>query len=89
MEHKQARKLERVLLETSRYRVKGTIMLPPEGYKSRLSDHLNESGREFLVILDATLTPFDDPEAAFEAQVIMVQRAKVDIIFPMGEPAGA
>lgn len=89
MGHQQPRKLERVLLETPRYRVRGTIMLPPEGYRSRLSDHLNESGREFLVILDATLTPFDDPDGAFDAEVMMVQRGKVDIVFPMGEPTSA
>ncbi len=89
MNHKQARKRERVLLETSRYRVKGTIMLPPEGYKSRLSDHLNEAEREFLVILDAALTPFDDPDGAFEAPVMMVQRAQIVMIFPMGELDGA
>ena len=73
------------MLETRRYKVKGNIMLLPEGYKSRLSDHLNEPDREFLIILDATLTPFDDPEAAFEVEVLMVQRGGVDLIFPLGE----
>ena len=77
------------MLETARYRVKGEIMLPPEGYKSRLSDHLNEPQREFLIILDARLTPFHDPEATFDVRVLMVQRARVDVIFPLGEPDGA
>lgn len=88
MEGSHTRKLERVMLETARYRVQGTIMLPPEGYKSRLSDHLNQAEREFLVILGASLTPFGDPDAAFEVEVLMVQRARVDVIFPLGQADG-
>jgi hypothetical protein len=83
MEAHLERRREAVELETTRYRVSGTIMLPPEGYKSRLSDHLNEAGREFLIILDATLTPFDEPEGTFDVPVMMLQRTKVDIIFPV------
>src|SRR5205085_3757713 len=53
------RQLEPIVLETSRYRVEGKVMLPPTGYHSRLSDHLNNPEREFLIVLDATLTPLD------------------------------
>lgn len=81
----EGRKRERVVVETSRYRITGEIMLPPEGYKSRLSDHLNESDREFLIVLDARLTPFGDHEAAFRVNVLMVLRHRVDIIFPADE----
>ena len=79
------RKRERVLLETGRYRIEGEVMLPPEGYKSRLSDHLNEPQREFLIILDATLTPVDNPAGAFESRVVMVQRRRIDLILPTEE----
>jgi len=60
-------------------------MLPPEGYKSRLSDHLNDAEREFLILLDARLMPFADPEAAFRLNVLMVPRDRVEIIFPADE----
>ena len=76
------RRRERIVLETARYRVEGEVMLPPEGYKSRLSDHLNEPEREFIIVLDATLTPLSGPGESFAVEVLMVQRARVDIIFP-------
>ncbi|MCA1677683.1 MAG: hypothetical protein LC777_01420 [Actinobacteria bacterium] len=82
---KQKRKRERVLLETARYRVDGEVMLPPEGYKSRLSDHLNDPNREFLIVLDAIVTPLGDSEDAFNSSVLMVQRARIEIIFPFSE----
>ncbi len=76
------RKRERVILETLRYRIVGDVMLLPEGYKSRLSDHLNEPNREFLIVLDAIMTPFDDQENRFRSQVVMLNRSKIDVIFP-------
>lgn len=79
------RKRERVILETSRYRIAGEVMLPPEGYKSRLSDHINEPRREFLIVLDATMTPLEDPENRFRSRVVMIHRAKIDVIFPEDE----
>ena len=85
MDHRAERRRERVILETARYRVDGEIMLPPEGYKSRLSDHLNEPQREFLIVLDASLTPFEDPDSRFRSAVLMVQRARIEVIFPAGE----
>ena len=77
-----------MILETSRYRIAGAVMLPPEGYKSRLSDHLNEPRREFLIVLDATMTPLDDPEQRFRSKVVMIQRGKIDVIFPEDEVTG-
>ena len=79
------RRREGVVLETGRYRIEGEVMLPPEGYKSRLSDHLNEPQREFLIVLDATLTPFDQPDGSFRSRVVMVQRRRIDLILPSEE----
>ena len=79
------RKRERVLLETSRYRIEGEVMLPPEGYKSRLSDHLNDPTHEFLIVLDALLTPLDDPDGVYRSGVVMLQRARIDVILPVEE----
>ena len=76
------RRMERVIVETARYRVDGEVMLPPEGYKSRLSDHLNEPEREFLIVLDAELTAFDGSVEPFRVPVLMVHRARVDVIYP-------
>ena len=32
---------EKVVVETDRYRVTGSMTLPAEGFRSRLSDHVN------------------------------------------------
>ena len=85
MDLRQPRKRERVILETARYRIDGEVMLPPEGYKSRLSDHLNDPNREFLIVLDALLTPLGDSEDAFSSAVLMIQRARIEVIFPFSE----
>jgi hypothetical protein len=82
------RKRERVVLETGRYRVEGEVLLPPAGYKSRLSDHLNEPERDFLIVLDAVLTPFDNPDGAYRSGVVMLQRARIDVVLPADEITG-
>ena len=46
---------ERVLLETQRYRIVGDLMLPRTGYRSRLSDFLNSSDRDFISLTGVTL----------------------------------
>jgi hypothetical protein len=77
------RQLERIVLETHRYRIEGEIMLPPQGYRSRLSDYLNDTDREFLIVLDARITRLDDPDTPTAIPVLMVHRARVDLIFPL------
>jgi hypothetical protein len=44
---------EHVVVETDRYRIDGKLALPREGYRSRLSDYVNQGDREFFPILDA------------------------------------
>ena len=83
------RKREPVVLETNRHRVEGEVMLSPEGYKSRLSDHLNEPSREFLIVLDAVLTPFDNPDGAYRSGVVMLQRRRIEMVLPANEIGGA
>lgn len=45
--------LTRIVAETERYRITGMLRLPPDGYRSRLSDFLNAPEREFLSLTDA------------------------------------
>jgi len=46
---------ERVLLETERYRVTGTITLPRDGYRSRLSDFLNRGDLDFIPLINVEI----------------------------------
>ena len=49
----------RVRLETERHVIEGTLQLPSEGYRSRLTDFLNAHDTDFLPVTDATLAPRD------------------------------
>jgi hypothetical protein len=47
---------ERVVLETERQRIVGDVMLPAEGFRTRLSDLLNSEGLRFIALVDAEVT---------------------------------
>jgi hypothetical protein len=52
-------RLKRIIAETGRYRVTGMLRLPPDGYRSRLSDYLNAPERSFLPLTDVEISPVD------------------------------
>ena len=62
-------------------------MLPPTGYHSRLSDLLNNPEREFLIVLDATVTPLDGGVEARYMRVVMIHRDRIDLVIPADGPA--
>jgi hypothetical protein len=71
---------EQVVLETDRYRIVGALTLPREGYRSRLSDYVNQRDREFFAVSDATITSLDDTESTRQAAFIMVARRHVTLV---------
>ena len=71
---------EQVVLETDRYRIVGNLTLPREGYRSRLSDYVNQRDREFFAVSDATVTSLDDTESTRNASFIMVARRHVTLV---------
>jgi uncharacterized protein DUF6812 len=78
---------ERVVLETDRYRVEGNMTLPREGYRSRLSDHVNRRDQEFFTIQDARLSALDGSGRNWEARVLMLARRHIRLIVPGPEEA--
>jgi hypothetical protein len=76
---------EKVVLETDRYRISGTLTMPREGYRSRLSDYVNQRDREFLTVSDATVTELDSPDRTRQAAFLMVGRSHVRLIATAGE----
>jgi hypothetical protein len=55
MEHRD----ERIVVETPRYRLSGVLRLPRDGYRSRLTDYLNASERDFIALTDVEIEPLD------------------------------
>ncbi len=45
----------RVVLEMDRHRIVGELTLPIEGYRSRLSDYLNQADLDFVALTNATI----------------------------------
>jgi uncharacterized protein DUF6812 len=78
---------EQVVIETDRYRVEGSLTLPREGYRSRLSDHINRRDLEFFAIEDAELKAIDGSGKDWRAPVIMLARRHIRLIVPASEGA--
>jgi hypothetical protein len=50
---------ERIRLETERHRIEGSLTLARDGYRSRVSDVLNASERDFITLTSVTVEPLD------------------------------
>ena len=50
---------ERVRIETARHEIEGTLQLPHEGFRSRLTDFLNTQADAFLPLTDVEVTYLD------------------------------
>jgi hypothetical protein len=75
-------RLEQVVVETDRYRIEGKLTLPREGYRSRLSDYVNQRDRDFFAFQDATLTPLSGDGESRVVPFLMVARRHVVMVTP-------
>jgi Family of unknown function (DUF6812) len=78
---------ERVRIETERHRIEGLITLARDGYRSRVSDVLNASEREFLTLTDVTVAPFDGAPVEHHAYLTLARRHIVFAVAAPAEPA--
>jgi hypothetical protein len=79
MEHRQ----ERIRIETTRHRIVGIVMLAREGYRSRVSDVLNASERDFLTLTDVSLRPLDGGPLEHHPFLAVARR---HIVFAVSSP---
>src|SRR3954465_9738971 len=68
---------EQVVLETDRYRISGTLTLPREGYRSRLSDYVKQRDRESFPLGEATRESPHSPGDTRKASFLMVGRSHI------------
>ena len=54
-------RIERIVLETDRHRIVGDLTLPRDGYRSRLSDYLNQGEIAFIPLTDAEIEVIEEP----------------------------
>lgn len=72
---------EKVVVETDRHRVHGAMTLSVDGYRSRLSDHMNRDDLDFFTITDAVVTPLDGADG-WHAPVLMIGRRHIRLLAP-------
>jgi hypothetical protein len=74
---------ERVRLETERHRIEGVITLARDGYRSRVSDVLNASEREFITLTDVTVEPLEGGPVQLHPYLSLARR---HIVFAVAAP---
>lgn len=79
MEHRQ----ERICLETARHRIEGSLTLARDGYRSRVSDVLNASERDFLTLTEVSVQPLDGGPAEEHPFLAVARR---HIVFAVSPP---
>ena len=70
------------MVETDRYRIEGNLTLPREGYRSRLSDYVNQRDRDFFSLAEATVTPLSGDGPPRQVPFLMVARNHVVVVLP-------
>lgn len=80
---------ERVEIETGRHRIVGTLTLAREGYRSRISDMLNATERDFVALTDVEITPLDGAEPPREHAFIAIHRSHIVFAVPLEREAAA
>ena len=77
---------ERVFVQTNRHRIAGTITLPRDGYRSRVSDLLNAAERDFISLTDCTVELMDHDGPGTQHDFIAISRKH--IVFAIPEDGG-
>ncbi|HYF27108.1 MAG TPA: hypothetical protein VD931_15295 [Baekduia sp.] len=79
------KRIERVYLETDRHRIVGNLTLARDGYRSRISDVLNASERDFITLTEATVEIIDHDGPGTRHPVLSVSRRHVVLAIPQDE----
>jgi hypothetical protein len=78
MEHRD----ERIVVETERHRITGLLRLPRDGYRSRLTDYLNASERDFLALTDVEIEPLEGDAAPERRDFVALSLSHVVLVMP-------
>ena len=80
----QEKRKERIEVETTRHRMTGSVTLSQNGFRSRISDVLNASEREFIAMTDVTLEPLNGGEPV-KREFVAVSRQHIVFVAPAAE----
>jgi hypothetical protein len=65
---------ERIRIETERHRIEGVLTLARDGYRSRVSDVLNASERDFLTLTEVTVAPLEGGPVELHPYLTLARR---------------
>ncbi len=75
---------ERIRIETARHEIEGTLQLPNEGFRSRLTDYLNAQRDEFLPLTDADVTWLDGTHPAEQHDDLALAVPQIVLVVELG-----
>ncbi|MCW3069670.1 MAG: hypothetical protein JWL67_2295 [Solirubrobacterales bacterium] len=70
MEYRQ----ERIRVETERHRIEGVLRLARDGYRSRVSDVLNASERDFITLTEVSVSPIEGGPVELHPYLTLARR---------------
>ncbi len=80
----QQQRREPIELETMRHHVTGYVTLASNGFRSRISDLLSASEREFISLTDVTVTPLAGGEPV-RRDFIAISRQHIVFVSPLSD----
>jgi hypothetical protein len=87
MEPLEQHRYERVLIETTRHNIEGTLTLARDGYRSRVSDVLNATEKDFVALTDAIVVQLDRPDVPEQHPLVILARSQIVLAVPLGATA--
>jgi hypothetical protein len=73
-------RVQRIVVETTRFRIVGDVTLPTEGFRTRLSDVLNRADTGFIPLVNVELTPLGGGDAE-SRPFVAVARDRIEIAY--------
>jgi hypothetical protein len=80
---------QQVYIETPRHRIAGKLTLARDGYRSRLSDYLNASERDFISLTDCVVELIESDGPGTQHPFIAVSRRHIVFAIPQGDEVEA
>ncbi len=73
-------RIQRVIVETTRFHIVGDVALPTEGFRTRLSDVLNRSETGFIPLVNVEVTPIGGGETE-SLRFVAVSRTRIELAY--------
>ena len=80
-------RIQRVVIQTSRFRIVGDVMLPTEGFRTRLSDVLNRQDIAFIPLVNVELTHVEGGKSESHS-FVAVARSQIQVAYELASPSG-